>query len=135
MSDTKRYAGNFEVFGTDSCRNFEYCGGRITLFSANRKCIECDPESYKNPELTPEVDFFKKELNRLQAERDAYRDALSYYADKMNWYDPRLVGGSDQNAIWKDSEDVLIKSLDKHIVIGGKKAREVLSRFEKEDGK
>lgn len=82
-----------------------------------------------------ERENLKFELDRIKAERDAYRDALSYYADKMNWYDPRLVGGSDQNAIWKDSEDVLIKSLDKHIVIGGKKARDVLSRFNNEGKK
>jgi hypothetical protein len=34
----------FKVFGTDDCSECET--GRITLFYAEKKCIECDPDSY-----------------------------------------------------------------------------------------
>ena len=37
----------FSFWGSDDCKNHDSgCGGRITLFAANTRCMKCDPESY-----------------------------------------------------------------------------------------
>lgn len=38
----------FKVWGTDGCRTCET--GRITMFVANERCIQCDPEAYETPQ-------------------------------------------------------------------------------------
>ncbi len=71
-----KYTGEFEIWGTDACRNYDYCGGRITLFVANKKCISCDPESYKKREALPDDSANeRKQLSEL------VRDFLLKYHD------------------------------------------------------
>lgn len=36
----------FSVYGTDGCSGCET--GRVTLFIANKECIQCDPKSYES---------------------------------------------------------------------------------------
>jgi hypothetical protein len=54
MSEKRpKYRGEFEIWGTDACANEDHCDGRITLFVSNKKCILCDPESYRKKEVLP----------------------------------------------------------------------------------
>lgn len=76
---------------------------------------------------TCEVVAIKNE--RLQAENEKLRECVDFYANKLNWYDNTQINGSDQKAIFKDSEDCLIKSINKHIIIGGKRARTLLKEL------
>ena len=69
------------------------------------------------------------EVEKLQAENAKLRECVEFYADKLNWYDNTQINGSDQKAIFKDAEDCLIKSINKHIIIGGKRARQVLKEL------
>lgn len=71
-------------------------------------------------------------IKKLQEENKKLVECVEFYADKLNWYDNTQINGSDQKAIFKDSEDCLIKSIDKHIVIGGKRARQVLKEIGEE---
>ena len=81
-------------------------------------------------QLKHEHDLYKKHLKVYEDENAKLRECVEFYADKLNWYDNTQINGSDQKAIFKDSEDCLIKSIDKHIVIGGKRARQVLKELE-----
>lgn len=71
-------------------------------------------------------------IKKLQEENKKLRECVEFYADKLNWYDNTQINGSDQKAIFKDSEDCLIKSINKHIIIGGKRARQVLKEIGEE---
>ena len=71
-------------------------------------------------------------IKKLQEENKKLRECVEFYADKLNWYDNTQINGSDQKAIFKDSEDCLIKSINKHIIIGGKRARQVLNEIGEE---
>lgn len=117
---------------------------------------EIDPKDYPNllsrdawqaacEYKQKEIDELQKELvlidsitvrevlntnKNLRAENEKLRECVEFYANKLSWYDNTQINGSDQKAIFKDSEDWLIKSIDKHIVIGGKRARQVLKELE-----
>lgn len=68
-----KYTGEFEIWGTDACRNYDYCGGRITLFVANKKCISCDPESYKKREVLPDDSAKDEDFEKVQAEIESWK--------------------------------------------------------------
>lgn len=42
----------FSAYGTDGCSSCET--GRVTLFVANDRCIQCDPKSYEAPSAIKE---------------------------------------------------------------------------------
>lgn len=61
-----------------------------------------------------------------EAEIRRLREALEFYADQKNWYDPREIDGSYKNGVWGDSENILINILGKYETVGGKRARAAL---------
>lgn len=66
--------------------------------------------------------------NDLSAKIEKLVKALEFYADTANWYDDVEVGGTDRKSIWKDFEVIL---QDKHVIYGGRRARQALEEFKK----
>jgi hypothetical protein len=90
-----------------------------------------DEESFQNAlMILHERDELLTENKRLKAERDEYKKALEFYADKTQWCDPRAVNGVRQNAIMGDSEHHGDYFMDGLMVVGGKRAREILKKWE-----
>lgn len=88
------------------CREERFKKVEAALFTAGY-IVEHSPGGF--PLITPcnrgpnGVTVPGPELRRLQQERDAYREALDFYACKFNWHIPQLLSTCDD---FKDVGDV-----------------------------
>ncbi len=105
-------------------------GDKLTAF---REILSDEPNESDAQRFMRKCVKLTEELERVKAERDEYKRALEFYAELTSWYDPREINGSEQNGIWNDSENILIKSNEKYLTIGGRRAREVLEKWESKE--
>lgn len=121
-----KYTGEFEIWGTDACRNYDYCGGRITLFVANKKCISCDPESYKKREVLPDdsaKDEWKDRFENADTIARAYASECGVLRGELDYHKNQLAKEQAEIEILKMQLEIAKDALDEiqHITIGGLK--------------
>lgn len=83
-------------------------------------------KAYVDSKTTITMSMDVEQLLLLIEQHEKALAVIEYYSELTNWYDPREIDGSDQNGIWRDSENILIHSIQKYKTIGGKRARDFL---------
>lgn len=98
---------------------------------AKEKAFEFETKYNRVNEINKKYvdDVWRKHTAKLEAENTRLREALEFYSKITNWYDSNEVTGLNHCSIWKDSEDVEIKSIKRHIVVGGRRARQTLKEL------
>lgn len=99
------------------------------MSDTDKICESCDAEFVSYVETICEDCFEEHDkdvtdtIAKLKAERDRYRDALEFYADKNNWYSSDDFEGDDCMEI-KDHDGYRLE--ENNILTGGNRAREAL---------